>query len=319
MRILVTSAGRRVELVDCLKAANTVVGENVEVITGDLNPSLSPACRVSFRAYGLPPVDHPDYIRTLFSICIQEEVKLVIPTIDPELMVLAAAKPEFAVKGIRINVPDAQCVAICRDKLATAGALAECGIDTPKTAALSDEAWKSWEGPLVLKPTAGSASDGLRRVSCAAEAIAVAPFLKGSYVVQEALPGVEYTVNCYFSDGGQLLCAVPHRRVAVRAGEVSKAVTERNEALLEVAKKLENFPSKFSGVICFQAMVNEGKASVFEVNARFGGGYPLAHIAGARFTDWLALEASGRKAKIEDNWKAGVAMMRFDQALFLDK
>ena len=53
------------------------------------------------------------------------------------------------------------------------------------------------------------------------------------------------------------------------------------------------------------------------VNARFGGGYPLAHHAGARFADWLLDEIDGRPCRAHDGWREGVTMLRYDDAVFL--
>jgi carbamoyl-phosphate synthase large subunit len=59
-----------------------------------------------------------------------------------------------------------------------------------------------------------------------------------------------------------------------------------------------------------------GTPAVFEINARFGGGYPLAHRAGAQFAQWLLEEASGRRLSAHNDWQGGVVMLRYDQAVF---
>jgi carbamoyl-phosphate synthase large subunit len=55
---------------------------------------------------------------------------------------------------------------------------------------------------------------------------------------------------------------------------------------------------------------------VFEINARFGGGYPLAHHAGATFARWLLEEAVGLEPTCHNDWRDGVRMLRYDAALF---
>jgi carbamoyl-phosphate synthase large subunit len=55
---------------------------------------------------------------------------------------------------------------------------------------------------------------------------------------------------------------------------------------------------------------------VFEINARFGGGYPLAHQAGATFSQWLLEEVAGLPATANDRWQDGVLMLRYDSAVF---
>ena len=72
------------------------------------------------------------------------------------------------------------------------------------------------------------------------------------------------------------------------------------------------------GVLCFQVIDDPRHGPrVFEVNARFGGGYPLAHQAGARFADWLLDEIDGRPCRAHDGWREGVTMLRYDDAVFL--
>ena len=54
-----------------------------------------------------------------------------------------------------------------------------------------------------------------------------------------------------------------------------------------------------------------------DCNARFGGGYPLAHRAGARFTDWLLDEMEGKRLSSFDDWTDDLAMLRYDEAVFV--
>ena len=72
--------------------------------------------------------------------------------------------------------------------------------------------------------------------------------------------------------------------------------------------------------MCFQAIVTPaGEAAVFELNARFGGGYPLSHMAGGRFTKWLLEETAGRAPSVPEEWSEGVTMLRYDAAVFLSE
>jgi len=57
---------------------------------------------------------------------------------------------------------------------------------------------------------------------------------------------------------------------------------------------------------------------VFEINARFGGGYPLADHAGASFARWLLEERLNLPSTAGNKWTAGVAMLRFDAELFVN-
>jgi carbamoyl-phosphate synthase large subunit len=90
-------------------------------------------------------------------------------------------------------------------------------------------------------------------------------------------------------------------------------------ALQAAAKKLAQVLPGATGPLCFQAVImGSGEMAVFEINARFGGGYPLAHRAGARFSQWLLEEACGLPCTANDDWKEGVVMLRYDAAVFLN-
>jgi carbamoyl-phosphate synthase large subunit len=167
----------------------------------------------------------------------------------------------------------------------------------------------------MVKPRAGSSSVGIRVLSSPDELAE----LCGSpdYLAQELLRGEEYTVNLFFDRSGRLRCAIPHQRYEVRGGEVAKGITRRHPELEAIAGALGETLPGARGALCFQAIVDQaGRAVVFELNARFGGGYPLAHHAGARFAQWLLEETTGRPCSAHNGWQDGVLMLRYDQAVF---
>ena len=54
---------------------------------------------------------------------------------------------------------------------------------------------------------------------------------------------------------------------------------------------------------------------IIELNARLGGGYPMAHQAGANFVRLLIDELCGRPLQTPE-WIEGLAMTRWDDAVF---
>jgi carbamoyl-phosphate synthase large subunit len=137
-------------------------------------------------------------------------------------------------------------------------------------------------------------------------------------IVQALLRGEEWTVNLYVDDAGRLRAVIPHRRIKVRAGEVEKAVTRRAHRLIEIGERIAACLSGARGVLCYQAMVApDGTAHVFEINARFGGGYPLADHAGAAFARWLMEARLGLPSTAGNDWTEGVTMLRYDAAVFV--
>lgn len=97
--ILITSAGKRVTLVEIFKKALKSYGSEAMVYTTDMNPLLAPAGIVSDKCFKVPRVTNPDYISILLSICINHDVGMVIPTIDTELLILSENKKIVSGKG----------------------------------------------------------------------------------------------------------------------------------------------------------------------------------------------------------------------------
>ncbi len=318
LRMVLSSAGRRVGLLRAFRACANALGVDLELFACDLRPEWSSACMEADYAFAVPPATSQDFIEAMLGYCERHAISLVVPTIDTELVRYSHARDRFAAIGTTVAIGSAELVEMARDKLATARFLSDAAIPSPRTASAEDllAGGEPWPWPLLAKPRHGSSSRGIHVVHdrddvsrhCLGEA----------YVVQEMLRGREFTVNLFFDDRGALGCAVPHERLQVRAGEVEKGVTIRDPQLCDLARNLaRSLPGPF-GAMCFQAIVaDDGKASLFEINARFGGGYPLAHHAGAPFARWLIEQMLGLPRSINDDWKQGVVMLRFDDAVFL--
>lgn len=318
VRMLLSSAGRRVGLLRAFRSAAEELGIAFEIIACDLEPEWSSACREADRAFAVPPAPSPDYIDAVLGICERHGIALVVPTIDTELVQYSHARDRFAAIGATVSIGSPAIVEMARDKLATARFLAAAGIASPRTASaeelLGGDA--DWPWPLLAKPRHGSSSRGIQIIHDREELrplTAVEP-----YVVQEMLRGREFTVNLFFDEHGRLRSAIPHERLKVRAGEVEKAVTIRDPVLCGMARDLGAALDGPFGAMCFQAIMDsEGRASPFEINARFGGGYPLAHQAGATFTRWLLEQVLDLPRTAHDAWQAGVVMLRYDDAVFV--
>lgn len=314
--ILFTSAGRRVELTQCFRKAAGHLGLQAVIHACDMKPAQSAACLMADSSFAVPACSDPSYVGVLLSYCAHNHIDLVIPTIDPELATLAAYREQFAAVGTHVHVAGPDLIAIVRDKSLTINALDNAGLQVPKTAPLemARAAPADWTWPIFAKPAGGSASRGIQVLSGPAD-------IRSDYdepmLAQELLSGDEYTVNVYVSAEGTLIAAIPHMRLCVRAGEVEKGRTVRNPVFREIAEQVVRALPGPCGVMCFQLIDDQLRGPcVFEVNARFGGGYPLADHAGARFAESLIAECLGRPACAHDDWRAGVEMIRYDAAVY---
>lgn len=315
-RVLFTSAGRRVELTWCFRRAGARLGREVEVHACDLDPALSAACLEADHAFAVPRCTDPDYVPVLLEYCRENAIELLVPTIDTELEALAEARDRFADEGVLVHVSDPETIAVVRDKARTITLLQSAGIPVPRTAPV--EAVRAepagWNWPAFIKPSGGSASRGIGVLHGAKDILDTYP---EPMLVQELLEGPEYTVNIYLDARGRLLATVPHRRLSVRGGEVEKGHTLRDVRMADFAQAIAEALPGARGAMCFQLIDDPRHGPrVFEINARFGGGYPLADYAGARFAESLIAQTLGQREVATDAWREDVTMVRYDKAVF---
>lgn len=314
--ILISSGGRRVGLLQCFKDSLRRRGVQAQVSMMDAGLT-APLGFIADRAHQVPRLSDPSYLDAVKRICADDAIGLLIPTIDTELALYADARADLHSAGVTVAISAPGTVAIAGNKIATHEWLTANGFPTVRQTTADAALAEAWPFPLIAKPYNGSASIGVRRVTTPLELRAIAEKADGT-IIQEIAQGREFTINVYVNRGGECICTVPHWRMETRAGEVSKGITVRDECLTSLARAVaEALPGAWGplNIQCFRD--DSGNVRIIELNARFGGGYPLAHHAGARFTDWLLDELEGRTPSRFDGWTDDLAMLRYDEAVYL--
>jgi carbamoyl-phosphate synthase large subunit len=316
--IMISSAGRRIGLLECIRDSAETRGMAGALLTID-SGSSAPAMFVSGSAAKVPHCTAPGFLDEVLRLCVKHRIALLIPTIDTELPIYAAARDRFSEIGVTVSISSPFAVEICSNKVRTHEWLLANGLPTVRQtdpgSALRHPS--EWPLPLIAKPCNGSASLGVRRIQTRLELESMVETGSGS-IVQEIASGREFTINVYVNRSGECICAVPHWRMEVRGGEVSKGVTVKSRRLMEIARAAaEALPGAY-GPLNIQCFMDDcDTIRIIEINARFGGGYPLAHRAGGRFTDWLLDELEGKRLSYFDGWMDDLAMLRYDEAVFV--
>lgn len=282
--------------------------------------ALSSAFQDADAGFLVPSCASEDFVPAMLELCQRESVRLVVPTIDTELPAYAANRDRFAAIGTTVAVSSPAVIAIGADKVRTYAWLVDAGLSTVRQTGVAEVLADpgSWAFPLLVKPRSGSSGKGVAVVADLVE-LEVAT-RAGDFVVQTIAPGVEHTVDLLVDRGGRCRCAVPRRRLEVRAGEVSKGVTVDHRAVGALAlRAAESLPGAY-GVLNLQVFASEDdELTVIELNPRFGGGFPLAWQAGADYPRWLVEEVLGHPSSARaDGWRSGVVMLRYDDAIFVE-
>jgi carbamoyl-phosphate synthase large subunit len=315
--ILFSSVGRRVSLINIFRKAASELGVNSKIIAVDMDPSWSPACKVADIACQVPTCTAVDFIPSILEICRKHDISLIVPTIDTELMVYSKNRKLFEEIGVNIHVSESNFIAIARDKAATCQLLKQNHIPTPNSWTLRDlQKVENIPFPLFIKPKDGSCSKGISIISSYDE-LHEKIGNGDNWLIQEVCSGREYTVNCFYNRNGNCVACIPHFRKFVRDGEVCFAQTERIPEFTAIADQFSHIFKGIQGVICFQGFKrDDGSVQVFEINARFGGGYPICDHAGGTFARWILQELLGETPDYNDNWSEGIRMLRYDAAVF---
>jgi carbamoyl-phosphate synthase large subunit len=316
--VLFTCIGRRVSLLESFRRAAKQLKINAAFFGTDTT-DLSSALQLCDKGFLVKPTTHPRYIGQLLSIVKANRVRLLVPTIDLDLRVLARNKSKFNAAGCHVLVSAPEVVDICQDKRKTYRFLAKNGFDTPLTMSVrSALSKKKLNWPCFLKRWDGYAGIGNTVVNNRRDLLFYAKRIPNA-ICQEFIEGTEYSCDVYIDFGMKVRCVVPRKRIEVRAGEVSKGQVVKNPRIMSEAAMLAETLGAGPGVITLQLFLTDDDSVKFiEINPRFGGGAPLSIKAGANFPKWILQEASGKKPNIRSNgFKDDLIMLRYDSEVWL--
>lgn len=314
INVLILSAGRRVELVNCFKQARDKLGVGGTVVAADI-VTTAPALYFADCFFLLPRIKDPDYIDKLIEECKRYEIDLVIPTIDTELEILSENREKIqAGSGARVMISEPEVVRACCNKIITAKLLSECGFAVPKV--ITDEmiARGEYHLPLFIKPLDGSSSINAFKVRTKEELDFFCKYVEKP-IIQEFISGTEYTVDCFCDFEGNAITIVPRIRLATRSGEILKGKIDKNASIIAAIRSLSE-KVKFFGHITVQGFLEaDGTFCIVEINPRFGGGAPMSINAGADSCENLYRLMNGEKLRYNENYENGIVFSRFDNSI----
>lgn len=316
VKILLTSAGRRGYLVKYFKDA---LGGNGEVHVAN-SSKLCPAFIYADYTVITPLIYDKKYIIFLKEYCLEKKINAIISLFDIDLLVLAEHKQEFANIGVTIVVSSMEVIETCNDKWNTYTFLKKAGFNTPKTYLNLDDALRNIEQkkiqyPLILKPRWGMGSIAIYTADNEEELKIffekINNQVKESYLeyesirtpqnnalIQEQLSGQEYGIDVINDLSGNYQATIVKKKYAMRAGETDCAMTVQEAELERCGENLSRALGHI-GNLDVDIFYDGSKPFVLEMNARFGGGYPFSHIAGADLPRAIVAWLNNKECKKE--------------------
>lgn len=314
-RVMITAAGT-VTAQSLIKALRED-GRAAFIAAGDMS-ALNATRAFVDEFVTLPPAAESDFARSCFEAARRMEIDLLVPLIvESEFLPLDDARRLFESIGCRLVLPPRGIVLRTGDKLEFAEFLREIGAPGPATQAYGSE-MELDRFPVYLKPRRGSGSIGTSRVE-SLHSLHEAARGRQDLIVQEAIAGTEFTVDCFAAQPGRVVAAVPRERIAVKAGVSVKGRTYHNPVIERIAREVVEKsglqgPANVQGMLC-----DDESFSIIEMNPRFSGTLALTTAAGINFASLLIDMTEGKPIPdLIGRHESGVTMMRYWSEVFED-
>ncbi|MFT6143897.1 MAG: carbamoyl-phosphate synthase large subunit [Myxococcota bacterium] len=274
-RILVTGAGGAA----AVSFMRAVAGPDVTLFAADIDPHAVGLYLVpEEHRVLLPRAEDPSFGVALMTAATRLDVDVVVPTVDAELAITSALTAAFRVLKIAVLVAPEAALVSCLDK-AKLMAAAQGIVPVPAWEVVdADFIPERWELPVVVKPRVGAGGRGVRVIEHKEDWADVPR--DGSLLLQEWLPGEEYSVDVLCSREGIVLAAVPRLRMKVDSGVAVASRTVRDPELQGIASALvEHLGLSFVSNVQLRRDRN-GVPKLLEINPRFPGTMALTVHSG---------------------------------------
>jgi carbamoyl-phosphate synthase large subunit len=316
VNVLLTCAGQRVDVVRAFREALARGPHRGRVLVSDLDP-LAPTRFAADGVVALPPVTAPDYADAVAAACAAEGVRAVLPLTDLDPVVLAGAAPALQEAGARVFLPAPQVTLGCQDKWACHLMLTERGLPSPPTWLPGTMDPAELPYPVLVKPRLGFAGRNIYRAGDPDELAFFLRYTPAASVVQQQLPGKEFSIDCLGSLDGRALGAIPRSMLQSKGGEQVKGETLADPTLEALAARaVEELGLRGPSTIqCFRE--NGAVLGIVDINTRFGGAFPLPQAAGGGYPELILGMAAGERPEPRvGRHRAGVVLTRYlDQTL----
>jgi carbamoyl-phosphate synthase large subunit len=281
--------------------ATTLRGQGYRVIAADMD-NHAVGLHLADKGYVIPSGDSPRWLPAVEEICRRENVSVLLPLVDEELLPAWGA-------SVPVILPRPEFIELCLDKYKLMKALP----NTPKTILASDRF--TLDFPVIVKPRRGRGSRGVMVAHTESELASVAD--REDLLIQDYIEGTEYTVSVVLWRDGDIQAIVP-KEIICKRGITRLAVTKRNKKIDRLCEEIQD-KLKADGPFNAQLKINkEGEPILFEINPRYSTTTTLTAAAGVDEIGGLIKQSTGGQERIKNNWREGVVLMRQMVDKFVD-
>lgn len=255
-------------------------GSNYNIIALD-GEALAAGLYTSKTSYIIPYANKENYISRLLEICKEEQISLLFPGMDAELMPLSLNKHLFEEIGTTVVVSRPEVITISDDKYQMYQELTSAGINVPTTYLAEKFNPDDESYPLILKQKVGGArSKNIYVIRNRTDWESISNKLGeniSDYIAMDYIDGDEYT--CGTINLNNVCKGVIVMRRILRDGDTYKCFTVKNETIENEVKRLANAIKPF-GACNVQLRLKNNIPYVFEINARCSGTTAARSLSG---------------------------------------
>jgi carbamoyl-phosphate synthase large subunit len=241
----------------------------------------------------------------------------VLPLTDLDQSILTARRDDFAALGATVVASDPETCDISVDKYAAHCFFERHGIGSPASW-LPEELPDELPFPVLVKARRGFAARHIYRADDPDQLAFFLRYTTAESMVQAFCTGEEFSIDLISDLSGRCLEAVPRSMIESKGGETIKGESLDDAALRAVAVRVAETLG-IKGPACVQCFRDGDTHLVTDVNARFGGGFPVHVAAGGGYPDIvLALARGERPEPRVGSYRPGVTMLRYLTQVILE-
>jgi carbamoyl-phosphate synthase large subunit len=307
--ILLTGVGKRYDIVSAF-------AQHAHVVAADPNP-LAPAQYAADARVSVPRIEDPAYVPALQEICQEHGVAAVVPLTDLDIEVLAHARVAGQLPAL---VPGPDTARATFDKYEAHRLLERLGLPSPPTVLPGQEPPYY---PVIVKPRQGSGARSILRAKDAAAAAFFIDYIEEPVMVQKAMDGPEFSIDCLSDLEGRCLNAIPRTMIESRGGESIKGTVIDEPELVELGRRVVE-ALEVRGPCTVQVFRDSQVGlGITDVNTRFGGAFPApmyAALPGRTYPELIVRMAAGERVEPHvGEYRVGVTFTRYYWQLELDE
>ncbi|MBD3215957.1 MAG: ATP-grasp domain-containing protein [Candidatus Lokiarchaeota archaeon] len=318
IKVLVTGAGgpAGMGVIKSLKLSDL----DINILGADMD-KYAPGLYISDKSFIIPAADNEKFSEKILEICDLEDVDIIIPTVDQEVVIFSKFMDRLNKIHVKIMIPNLQNILNCINKWKTYNICKKERLDVPLSIQVTRENiienMSELDFPIVIRPYQSRGARGISFIQSKDEipaAIRKAEKYSDKYMIQEFVPGPVYTVSCLLDQKSNIKASIVLKKLKEKPSTGGVAIAGKtivNEEIRELGEKYAkalNWVGICSPEIKFD--INENKYKLMEINPRIFGYNYLASVAGVNLSELYINLCLGKDIEKNLDYKENLFFIR---------